>query len=369
MFDLVVKTILPQQVEQFIRSFQRDGILCILEKQSSGSSGGKFIPCCVISSKWAFWYQGLILDSIGGGCLDLVLRHSDRRIVSLGKSLAQTKRRYTLMRESTRNYGKGGVHAPVLFSQRHGETPAQPIKKEPFGGSASISGKGTTVGDLSIARNLPDDVYKSVLYDEVSVSLDPNPKSEYDIPEDEERVAIMKMHHSACEPVPPTKGQEEVYRYIHKLRTGQVGPHISPHVAMSTNELCEEYKTRREEMDKAFAERKDNLRKAKERAKMSGNSQSSSEYTIVVSKWIAWIHLRLQEVSFGKEIERAIKSTPEIEEYLSLHPVETSGKKKSSGKGKKKKRKKSSVSEGKGKKGKKKSPRKKKRAFAKDTAT
>lgn len=373
-FDLVVETILPHQVEYFIRSFQKDGILCILNKQPSsspsGSKGGEgsFVPCCVISSKWAFWYQGLLSDSIAGGCLDIVLRHLDRKIVPLGKSLAQTQQhRVTPVgKESTRNRLSEGMHAPVLFSQRHGDRSQPMIKKEHI----SLNLTEPSMFDPLISRNLPEDVYKTVLYDKVDDGKsEDSMQSEdgiHEEEEEEERVAIMSMHHPACEPKPPTKEQEEVYRYIRQLQAGQGIPRISPRAAMSTEELYEEYITQREALDNEFAKKKKLFQKARERKNRGKKtrdrlgehgSSSSSSHTIVISKWIAWIHLQLQKSAIEESIDHAVACTPEIGEYLSLHTTTTPP---TEEKKKKKKRKKRSVSR---------KAKRKKRASTEETAT
>jgi hypothetical protein len=362
-FDLVVQTILPHHVERFLRSFQTDGILCILEKPVTRDGKEVFVPCCVISSKWAFWYQGLISDSIGGGCIDLALSHSNNRIISIGKSLAETKRQRTFVGKNTRRTGKSGPFVPLLFSQRHGD------RKDVFPDTARdpVEYVPESTENPYIARALPQEVYEPVVYDE-GETLGVKHETYSD---EEERAAISRMHPEACESTPATKDQEEVYRYIHRLQTGQIGPRISIGAAAASKEdLYQEYKMKSELLEQEFSERKKN--RAQANARKAAVGVKGGDCTTIISKWIAWIHLKMQESAFEREVSRAVDSTPEIGEYLAMYlkkrtnptPGPEPERKKKKVKKRKKKNKKASDSFV-GKKAK----RGKKRASARDTSS
>jgi hypothetical protein len=345
MFDLVVDVILPHHIPGFLRSFEHDGVLSVVEKQRKKSD--EFIPCCVISPKWAFWYQGLISGSIVDGCKDMVLRHVDRKVVPYGKSIAQLNADGFA---HSSDLSGGPRRRTVLFSQRRGEqvrrvTPTIVITKPP--NDSGDDDHGHVVYD-----NTPEDILK---YEEASEEASEGEEGSMMGRGSEESKAVERMHHAACEPNPPTSGQEEVYRYIHQLRTGRLKPMISPRAStMSMEQLGEEYLSRREEMDKSFSKKRKNrdrkrrkLKKEQERERRGTKGvgprpptsiSTPVMHTIVVSKHIAWIHLRLQESSFRHEIDQAISHTTEISEYVALYPTEES-EPSGNGNGKTKKRK------------------------------
>lgn len=294
-FDLVVEPIYPKHVLDFLRGFEHDGIMRIVEKQRGNVDEKNFVPCCVISPKWGFWYQGIISDSISEGCKDIVLRHSDRMVVPIGKSIVQ------LNTEDIRSISKdtlGRKHNSILYSKRMGDRT-----------KSNYSKNSGYIHDIVIYDDTPEDIIKHDEDEEESF---------------EESAFINHMHHSVSEQKPPTQGKQDVYQYIKQLRSGQMKPMISHHASSSMKQLDKEYLEKSEALDRERKRRAIKLRKAMKKdhtdAKENPRGQSAM-HTMIVSKHIAWIHLRLQEVSIIQDIEITVSETPEISEYLSICPT------------------------------------------------
>ncbi|MHA1682423.1 MAG: hypothetical protein ACTSUE_15910 [Promethearchaeota archaeon] len=344
MFDLVVETILPEQMLTFLQQFQHDGTLCIVEKQRT-QKNEEFVPCCVISAKWAFWYQGLMSDSIAQGCRDIVLQHTDKRIVPHGKSIAQLNAEgiSSLLKDGTTRRGA------VLFSKR--------------------------IGERSRVVNLPppSEMYSNVVYDSTTedITKEEEEESSQDSENTEEHMAIARMHHGSCEPNTLTKEQEDVYRYIHRLRTGQAHTMIPHRASSSMDRLGEAYISKSKDLDKQFTKKRRKRAQNKLKKRKDPNFAPTT-HTVIISKHVARIHLRLQETVFKQEIEKAVLHTPEISEYVTLRQVATKSYpedlKRSLNKDCPPKKKKKKKKESKRRQRKKKSKKAKKRGDKQDTA-
>ncbi len=335
-FDLAVQMIRPEEMGFFIQSFQNDKILCISSKQVKN----EFVPCCILSGKWSFWYELLLRASIFQGCVDMVV-HPNGETSAQGMSIRDMKQNVP-----ANTLPRGHVLFSKSIQSRHSSSRA---KKR-----SSVQWENAILPNVLVSDTVHEELHPAAVYDnmtEESESSSAYKDTNMGTKRNHDGTPVVSFQ--AERSVLPTE-EEEVQQYITHLQRGQVG-HIDPPRAGSVvhgsySQASEDYLIQRMRLDEEFARKKKEKKDARD--KSQGKDTSKPDYSIVVSKHIAHIHFILEQAAFVKEIYSIVQTTPEISEYLTLCVNEEKEKKK------KKKR----------KKGKKKSKRSKKRATVEDTA-